>query len=89
MATAALILEENNKVANLLFNMIRTQNLDVKIKIQQLLSKDIDKQLSQENESLKEIKPYTLDELCGILNHDDGKPYDDLRKEYLKGKYQL
>ena len=89
MATAALTLEENNKVANLLFNMIRTQNLDVKIKIQQLLSKDIDKQLSQENESLKEIKPYTLDELCGILNHDDGKSYDDLRKEYLKGKYQL
>lgn len=88
MATA-WILEENNKVANLLFNMIRTQNLDVKIKIQQLLSKDIDKQLSQENESLKEIKPYTLDELCGILSHDDGKPYDDLREEYLKGKYQL
>ena len=89
MATTAWTLEENNKIANLIFNMIRSQNLDVKIKIQRLLSKDIDKQLTQESEVQKGIKPYTLDELCGILKHDDGISYDDLRKEYLKEKYQL
>ena len=56
MATTAWTLEENNKIANLIFNMIRSQNLDVKIKIQRLLSKDIDKQLTQESETQKGIK---------------------------------
>lgn len=31
----------------------------------------------------EEIKPYTLDQLYGILKHDEGLSFKEMRKEYL------
>ena len=72
-----------------MFDIIRSQNLDVKNKLQRLLSKDIDRQKKEEIISCHVDKPYSLDELYGILNHDDGLSYKEMRDEYLKDKYQL
>ena len=83
MATTATI-ESNDKMANKLFDIIRSQSLDVKIKLQRLLAKDIDMQKAERKLSGNIDKPYSLDELYGILNHDDGLSYKDMRDEYLK-----
>ena len=88
MATTVTI-EPNDKMADKLFDIIRSQSLDVKIKLQRLLSKDIDRQKKEEILSDHVDKPYSLDELYGILNHDDGLSYKEMRDEYLKDKYQL
>ena len=88
MATTVTI-EPNDKMADKLFDIIRSQSLDVKIKLQRLLSKDIDRQKKEEILSGQVDKPYSLDELYGILNHDDGLSYKEMRDEYLKDKYQL
>lgn len=88
MATTWIV-KQNNEMANLIFDMIRSQSLDVKLRVQRLLSKDINKQLAKQAVIQEEIKPYTMDELCGILEHDDGLSYDALREECLKEKYQL
>ncbi|MDM8156000.1 hypothetical protein QUW14_17190 [Bacteroides gallinaceum] len=88
MATTVTI-EPNDKMADKLFDIIRSQSLDVKIKLQRLLSKDIDRQKKEEILSGYVDKPYSLDELYGILNHDDGLSYKEMRDEYLKDKYQL
>lgn len=88
MATTVTI-EPNDKMADKLFDIIRSQSLDVKIKLQRLLSKDIDRQKKEEILSGHVDKPYSLDELYGILNHDDGLSFKEMRDEYLKDKYQL
>ena len=66
-------------MADKLFDIIRSQSLDVKIKLQRLLSKDIDRQKKEEILSVHVDKPYSLDELYGILNHDDGLSYKEMR----------
>ena len=78
MATTVTI-EPNDKMADKLFDIIRSQSLDVKIKLQRLLSKDIDRQKKEEILSVHVDKPYSLDELYGILNHDDGLSYKEMR----------
>lgn len=86
MATTAT-LESNDKMTDKLYDIIRLQSLDVKIKLQRLLSKDIDRQKAEKMLSGQVDKPYSLDELCGILKYDDGLSYNEMRDEYLKGKY--
>ena len=81
MATTVTI-EPNDKMADKLFDIIRSQSLDVKIKLQRLLSKDIDRQKKEEILSGHVDKPYSLDELYGILNHDDGLSYKEMRDVY-------
>ncbi len=84
-----LTFESNDKTANLLFNLIRTQNLDVKIKIQQLLGQDIDMSLMKRDSLKEEARPYSIDELFGILKDSNDLSYDEMREEYFKNKYQL
>ena len=60
-------------MADKLFDIIRSQSL------QRLLSKDIDRQKKEEILSGHVDKPYSLDELYGILNHDDGLSYKEMR----------
>ena len=88
MATTAT-LEPDDKMANKLFDIIRSQSLDVKIRVQRLLSKDIDMRKAEKKLYGHVDKPYSLDELHGILKHDDGLSYKEMRDGYLKEKYQL
>ena len=83
----------NEQTADLLFGIIRPQSLDVKMRLQRLLAKDIDslRQTKQkaEQEAEQEVRPYSLDELYGILKHDDGQSLDEMKNEYLQKKYGL
>ena len=37
----------------------------------------------------QDARPYSLDELYGILKHDDGLSLDEMKNEYLQKKYGL
>lgn len=79
----------NEQTADLLYGIIRPQNLDVKLRLQRLLAKDIDILRKEKPLVKEEAKPYTLDQLYGILKHDKGLSLNEMREEYLQKKYGL
>ena len=79
-----LLVENDDKKVNEIMDMIRLQKFDVKDKILRLLNEEVEEE--RINIVKDNVKSYTLDELCGILK-DDGKSYEEMRKEYLNVKY--
>lgn len=79
----------NEQTADLLFGIIRPQSLDVKMRLQRLLAKDIDSLRQAKQKAEQDARPYSLDELYGILKHDDGLSLDEMKNEYLQKKYGL
>lgn len=88
MATVATY-ETNDQMANLIYDLIRPQNLGVKIKLRQMLSKEIDGQHPSRLSHTEEVEHYTLDDLYGILKDDKEMSYEEMREESLKNKYSL
>ncbi|MCF2583262.1 hypothetical protein [Bacteroides caecigallinarum] len=84
-----LPIDNENRMVNAILEMIRTQDLKVKQKIQLILKQEIEEEeraVSAKNGI--DTRPYTLEELYGILK-DDGQPYNAKRNEYLNDKYGL
>lgn len=86
---ATLPIDNENRMVNAILEMIRTQDLKVKQRIQLILKQEIEEE-ERTVTSMNEIDtaPYTLEELYGILK-DDGQPYEAKRDEYLNEKYGL
>lgn len=86
---ATLPIDNENRMVNAILEMIRTQDLKVKQRIQLILKQEIEEE-ERTVTSMNEIDtaPYTLEELYGILK-DDGQPYETKRDEYLNEKYGL
>lgn len=84
-----LPIDNENRMVNAILEMIRTQDLKVKQRIQLILKQEIEEE-ERTVTSMNEIDtaPYTLEELYGILK-DDGQPYETKRDEYLNEKYGL
>lgn len=88
MATT-LSLDNEDKMANAILDMIRLQSFDVKRKIQRILAKEIaEEQKNQEAQSASHQHALAFKQLRGILA-DDGKSYEEMRKDSLKEKYGL
>ena len=88
MATT-LSLDNEDKMANAILDMIRLQSFDVKRKIQRMLAKEIaEEQKNQEAQSASHQHALAFKQLRGILA-DDGKSYKEMRKDSLKEKYGL
>lgn len=87
---ATLPIDNENRMVNAILEMIRTQDLKVKQRIQLILKQEIEEEEERTVTSMNEIDtaPYTLEELYGILK-DDGQPYETKRDEYLNEKYGL
>ena len=80
-----LPIDNENRMVNAILEMIRTQDLKVKQKIQLILKQEIE----EEERAVSAIngidtRPYTLEELYGIR-----QPYNAKRNEYLNDKYGL
>lgn len=87
MATT-LSLDNEDKMANAILDMIRLQSFDVKRKIQRMLAKEIaEEQKNLEVQSAAHQQPFSFKQLRGILT-DDGKSYEEMRKDSLKEKYE-
>ena len=88
MATT-LSLDNEDKMANAILDMIRLQSFDVKRKIQRILAKEIaEEQKNQEAQSASHQHALAFKQLRGILT-DDGKSYEEMWKDSLKEKYGL